>query len=137
MTKRQSDIILQPDAGLFNELSLLIEQSQTRLQSYANSTLTTLFWQVGKRINENILQYKRADYGKQIVPTVSAQLETRYGRNFTEKNVRRMLQFAEQFTDSSIVVTLSRQLSRSQFFKDTIFSFKAFIKFNLNISTIK
>ena len=64
MTKRQSDIILQPDAGLFNELSLLIEQSQTRLQSYANSTLTTLFWQVGKRINENILQYKRADYGK-------------------------------------------------------------------------
>jgi DUF1016 N-terminal domain len=49
------------------------------------------------------------------VPTLSAQLENKYDRNFTEKNVRRMIQFAEQFVDSSIVVTLSRQLSWSHF----------------------
>jgi hypothetical protein len=68
-----------------------------------------------KRINKNILQNKRAEYGKQIVPTLSTQLENKYGRNFTEKNVRRMLQFAEQFADKEIVVTLSRQLSWSHF----------------------
>ena len=61
------------------------------------------------------MQNKRADYGKQIVPTVSAQLENAYGKNFTEKNVRRMIQFAEQFSDFTIVVTLSRQLSWSHF----------------------
>ena len=74
-----------------------------------------LFWHIGNRINKEILQNKRADYGKRIVPTVSAQLEERFGRNFTEKNVRRMIQFAEQFPDNSIVVTLSRQLSWSHF----------------------
>ena len=40
---------------------------------------------------------------------------TRYGRSFEEKNLRRMLQFSEQFEDFSIVVTLSRQLSWSHF----------------------
>jgi predicted nuclease of restriction endonuclease-like (RecB) superfamily len=81
----------------------------------ANSTLTILFWQVGKRINDDILQNQRAEYGKQIVSTVSTQLEDLYGRNFTERNVRRMMQFAEIFSDMQIVVPLARQLSWSHF----------------------
>lgn len=103
------------DEKLFGELSQLIEQSQQQVVSYANSTLTLLFWQVGKRINEEVLKNQRAEYGKQIVPTVSAQLENRYGRNFAEKNVRRMMQFAELFADFQIVVPLARQLSWSHF----------------------
>lgn len=106
---------LLPVADLYNELSQLIEQSKTQVISYVNSTLTILFWQVGKRINEHILQNKRAEYGKQIVPTLSAQLEKTYGKNFTEKNVRRMMRFAEQFQEMEIVVPLSRQLSWSHF----------------------
>jgi hypothetical protein len=77
--------------SLFNELSQLIEESRKQVVVQANSTLTLLFWQVGKRINEEVLRNKRAEYGKQIVSTVSAQLEDKYGRNFAEKNVRRML----------------------------------------------
>ncbi|MDP2207871.1 MAG: PDDEXK nuclease domain-containing protein [Bacteroidota bacterium] len=100
---------------LFAELSQLIQQSQTQVAVAVNSTLTTLFWQVGHRINTHILQNRRAEYGKQIVPTVSAQLEKEYGRNFTEKNVRRMMKFAVQFQENEIVVTLSRQLSWSHF----------------------
>lgn len=103
------------ETDLLNELSQLVEQSQQQVIVQNNSVLTLLFWQIGFRINETILQNKRAEYGKQIVPTVSAQLENKYGRNFTEKNVRRMLRFAEQFTDKQIVVTLSRQLSWSHF----------------------
>lgn len=67
------------------------------------------------RVNETILQNKRAQYGKQIVPALSEQLEPKYGRNFEEKNLRRMMQFADQFIDKEIVVTLSRQLSWSHF----------------------
>lgn len=103
------------DEDLFAELSLLIEQSRNQVAMYANSTLTVLFWQVGKRINEEILQNQRAEYGKQILQILSAKLENRYGRNFTEKNVRRMIQFFEIFPDFQIVVTLSRQLSWSHF----------------------
>ncbi len=98
------------EKDLFNELSQLIEQSQQQVVAQANSTLTLLFWHIGNRINKEILQNKRADYGKQIVATLSAQLEERFGRNFTEKNVRRMIKFAEQSTDNSIVATLARRL---------------------------
>jgi predicted nuclease of restriction endonuclease-like (RecB) superfamily len=98
---------------LYKDLSVLIENGQKQLSFYANSSLILVFWQVGKRINEDILQNKRAEYGKQIVPILSAQLERVYGKNFTEKNVRRMMQFAEQFPDIEIVVPLARQLSWS------------------------
>ena len=105
----------QTEQVLVTELSLLIEQSQHQVVAQANSTLTLLFWQVGKRINEDILQNKRADYGKQIVSTLSAQLKEKYGRNFELGNLRRMMQFAEQFPDLQIVVPLARQLSWSHF----------------------
>jgi len=72
-----------------------------------------LFWHIGSRINQNILQNKRADYGKQIVVKLSRQLAEKYGRNFEEKNLRRMLQFEGQLSDEKIVDTLSRQLSWS------------------------
>jgi len=103
------------DNKLLSELSQLIEQSQQQVAVYANSTLTILFWHIGKRINDEVLDNQRAEYGKQIVSAVSAQLEKKYGRNFTEKNVRRMMQFANLFPDLQIVVPLARQLSWSHF----------------------
>lgn len=115
MAKKTTNILKTTDAALFDDLARLIELSQSTLISYANSTLATLFWQVGKRINDTILLNKRGDYGKQIVVTLSRQLQEKYGRNFEEKNLRRMMQFAEIFTDFEIVVTLSRQLSWSHF----------------------
>ncbi len=57
------------------ELSQLIELSKIEVAITANITVTLLFWHEGSRINNHILQNKRADYGKQIVSTVSAQLE--------------------------------------------------------------
>ncbi len=106
---------INPENKLLGDLSRLIEQSQRQVAVYANSTLTVLFWQIGKRINDDVLKNQRANYGKQIVPTLSMQLEQKYGRNFTEKNVRRMMQFAELFPDIEIVVPLARQLSWSHF----------------------
>lgn len=111
----KKDNIIKAEDMLYSELSKLIEYSKTQVISYANSSLTTLFWQVGKRINEHILQNKRADYGKQIVVTLARKLSDKYGRNFEEKNLRRMIQFADQFPDIEIVGPLARHLSWSHF----------------------
>jgi predicted nuclease of restriction endonuclease-like (RecB) superfamily len=110
-----SDDSLLIDKKLFTELSQLIEQSQRQVTSYANSTLTVLFWHIGKRINEEVLNNRRADYGRKILPPLATRLEEKYGRNFNEKNVRRMVQFAKVFPDFEIVVPLARQLSWSHF----------------------
>jgi len=103
------------EESLFNELSQLIEQSQRQVFSHANSTLTILFWQIGQCINGEILKNKRAAYAKQIVSTLSTQLRSQYGRNFEMRNLRRMIQFAEQFTDLRTLLPLSQQLSWSHF----------------------
>lgn len=113
MAGRKNATIIEQ--SLFNELSQLIEQNQRQVLSHANSTLTILFWQIGQRINDEILRNKRAEYAKQIVSTLSTQLKNQYGRNFEIRNLRRMIQFAEQFTDLKIILQLSRQLSWSHF----------------------
>ncbi|QNF31242.1 DUF1016 domain-containing protein (plasmid) [Adhaeribacter swui] len=112
MTEKKN---ILPESFLFHEISNLIEQSHLQVISQVNSTMTLLFWQVGKRINEFILEHKRAEYGQQIVVTLSRQLKERYGRSFEEKNLRRMLQFATVFSEHEQVLTLSRQLSWSHF----------------------
>jgi predicted nuclease of restriction endonuclease-like (RecB) superfamily len=100
---------------LLSDLSLLIEQSRNFVVVQANSMMTMLFWNVGKRINEDILQNKRADYGKQIVATLSQQLVEKYGKNFEKTNLTRMMKFAEEFPDLEIVAPLAQQLSWSHF----------------------
>ncbi len=102
-------------SNLVIELSYLIEESKQQVAKVANSTLTLLFWHVGKRIQEEVLKNERAAYGKQIVTSVSLQLAEKYGRNFNERNVRRMMQFALDFNDFRIVSPLAAQLSWSHF----------------------
>jgi predicted nuclease of restriction endonuclease-like (RecB) superfamily len=42
-------------------------------------------------------------------------LENEYGKGFSEKNIRRMMQFAEVFPDEQIVASAMRQLSWTHF----------------------
>jgi predicted nuclease of restriction endonuclease-like (RecB) superfamily len=100
---------------LIGDIRRLIETARHNVAITVNAGLTILYWQVGNRIRQDILKEKRADYGKEIVVTLSRQLTDDYGNNFNEKNLRRMIQFAEVFPDKEIVVTLSRQLSWSHF----------------------
>ena len=119
MAKKRTIINISKSTGidevLFKDLSLLIEKSKQKVLSQVKSVVNLLFWQVGKRINDEILDNKRAEYGAQIIPNLAEKLSAKYGRNFDEKNLRRMLQFAECFPEKKIVVTLSRQLSWSHF----------------------
>lgn len=103
------------DQALFDEISTLIDKSRQAIFAQANHTMVMMFWQIGVRINGEVLQNKRADYGKQIVSTLSTQLVGKYGRSFEVRNLRRMMQFAEQFQNVEILSTLSTQLSWSHF----------------------
>jgi predicted nuclease of restriction endonuclease-like (RecB) superfamily len=75
-----------------------------------------MYWHIGERINRDVLGNQRAEYGKQIVSTVSTQLQEEFGtKGFDEKSIRRMMQFAQQFPNIQIVAPLVRQLSWSHF----------------------
>lgn len=101
------------ETQLFSQISVILKQSKKDISNKNNSVIT--FWKIGNVVNNNLLQNKRAVYGTKIIVTLSRQLMNKYGRDYEEKNFRRMLQFAERFPDFEKVVTLSQKLSWSHF----------------------
>ena len=102
-------------ADLLTDLRALIEQARDATARAVNSALVLLYWSIGDRIRRDILRDKRADYGKQILGTLSQELSTLYGRGYTYDNLTRMVMLAELFPESDIVGALSRQLGWSHF----------------------
>jgi hypothetical protein len=100
---------------LFNQLASIIEQGKKQVAVQVNSTVVSTYWRLGRTINEHILNNERAEYGKEIVSNLSAQLVEKYGKSFTERNLRRMMQFADLFPDPEILSPLATKLSWSHF----------------------
>lgn len=97
------------------ELRGLIESARRHVAQTANATLTMLYWHVGQRIQSEVLHNGRAEYGGQIVSTLSTHLVAEYGQAFGERSLRRMVQFAEAFPTEAVVATLAQHLSWSHF----------------------
>ena len=100
---------------LVSDLRHLIERSREQVAVTVNSTLVMLYWQMGRRIREDVLRNERAEYGTEIVSTLSRQLSEEFGNGFTRSNLSRMMSFSEAFPDERIVAALSQQLSWSHF----------------------
>lgn len=67
-----------------NEIRSLIEQTRSKVAQTVNSALVLMNWHIGKRINDEILQNKRAEYGKEIVASLSRQLTVDIWKRFHE-----------------------------------------------------
>lgn len=116
LPKKASDVEYKAiKSTLVDDIHCLIHETKSILASTVNSALTILYWKIGHRIHTEILNRKRAEYGEQVVKELAEQLETKYGRGFSIKNLRHMVHFAEIFAEEKIVLTLSRQLAWSHF----------------------
>ena len=100
---------------LLADLREIIGRGKLQAVAAVNSALTLTYWQVGQRMNTEVLRGQRAAYGQQVVASVAERLVAACGKSFEAKNLRRMMQFAEVFSDLEIVVPLARQLSWSHF----------------------
>ena len=101
--------------NLFFEIKQLIEEGRQQVAQAVNTGLIATYWNIGKRINEEVLGNKRAEYGKQILPTLSAKLTEEFGKGWSVQQLQHCLHFVETFPDFQIVSTLWRQLSWSHF----------------------
>jgi DUF1016 N-terminal domain len=123
MTRKHTQAVIK--RSLFADIRRMIEEARSAVAVTVNAGTTILYWQVGSRIRKDILQEKRAEYGEEILRMLSARLGPEFGRGFGEKNLRRMVQFAEAFPDEQIVAALLRQLGWTHFtmiipFKDPL-----------------
>ena len=105
----------QSPAALLADLRELILHAREGVARAVDSGLTTLYWHVGRRIRQDILKEKRADYGERIVSALAAQLSAEFGRGFSRRNLFNMVRFAEVFPDRGIVQPLAAQLSWTHF----------------------
>ena len=96
------DKIQQNEQQLFADIRQLIDDARLMVSKVVASGVTALYWNIGTRINKEILNNQRAEYGQQIVATLARQLVQEYGNNFEEKNLRRIIQFAQLFPDAGI-----------------------------------
>jgi len=99
---------------LFEQIRNLIEQTKYNVAIAVNSSLTMMYWEIGNKINQDILNNQRAEYGKEIVATVSQQLSEQYGKGYSYSALTRMMKFAKNIDEKNIA-TLSQQLSWSHF----------------------
>jgi predicted nuclease of restriction endonuclease-like (RecB) superfamily len=64
-------------------------------------------------IRKNVLGEERAEYGQQIISTLSKQLILDYGEGYSERNLAYMIRFAETFPRKDILHTVCAKLSWS------------------------
>lgn len=107
--------LLATDNALISDIRRMIDKTRTLVASAVNVGLTKLYWEIGKRIHQEILKGDRADYGKQILATLSQELLQSHGGGFSYSALTRMVKFYESFQDEKIVATLWQQLSWSHF----------------------
>jgi len=102
-------------ADLLSELRGMILETRRAVAVSVNAGLTTLYWRIGRRVAEDLLGQKRADYGAELVALMARGLETEFGSSFGEKNLRHMVRFVQAFPDEEVVSAVRRHLSWSHF----------------------
>ncbi len=100
---------------LLSDVRALILEARQRVAQTVNAGLTVLYWQIGIRIQKDILKEKRAEYGAEIVQSLTGQLTTEFGRGFSRSNLFNMIRFAEVFPDVQIVQSLIAKLGWTHF----------------------
>ena len=101
----------QQEKMLFSDVCQIIDGARGRIATYVYTEACLTNWNVGKRIKDDVLFNKRAEYGKQVVINLSIKLTERYGSGWSEKTLRHCLRAAETFSEEDILSATQRQLT--------------------------
>jgi predicted nuclease of restriction endonuclease-like (RecB) superfamily len=124
LSKKQSASVTGYDAMLSCVVELL-EQARRTSARAVNTIMTATYWEIGRRIVEHEqLGKNRADYGKQVIDLLAADLTAKLGRGFGRSNLFQMRQFYTYYPNivqtvsaqsgNQIIQTLSGQLTVSE-----------------------
>lgn len=98
---------------LVKDIKDLINSSQDRAIRAIDNERVLLYWNIGKRIIEELQQGQdRADYGKEIIKNLSNDLQPDFGSGYSIRQLELMRQFYKTFP---ITNALHSQLNWSQY----------------------
>jgi predicted nuclease of restriction endonuclease-like (RecB) superfamily len=113
--KRSRAVVPANSRPLLRDVTELIRQAREATALAVNSALVRLYWQVGHGIRSEVLRHERAEYGRQILSTLSKELVAEFGNGYSVPNLSRMMRLAEVFPQPEILSTLSKELGWSHF----------------------
>ena len=99
ITKKDVSIQASQIESLYKDACLIIDKSKQAAYSAVNETLIKRNWLLGLRIQHEILQDQRAEYGKQVIKLLSEGLVKRYGRGFSMRNLYYFIDFYQDHND--------------------------------------
>jgi hypothetical protein len=67
---------------LLSDVRELIHAARQTVARGVNAALVMLYWNIGQRLRVEVLNERRADYGKEILSTLSKELVAEFGRGF-------------------------------------------------------
>jgi predicted nuclease of restriction endonuclease-like (RecB) superfamily len=91
------------DTAYIAEIKRIVASARTQAYSAVNFTMVEAYWLIGERIVEEEQQGKeRAEYGKEVIQTVSRELTQEFGKGFSATNIRGFRLFYLAFKDFQI-----------------------------------
>jgi hypothetical protein len=80
--------------NLFIKIAELIEASRNKVVSAINLTMVYTYYEIGRMIVEDEQKgNSRAEYAKSVIKELSVNLSNKFGRGFSEPNLRNMRKF--------------------------------------------
>lgn len=80
--------------ALANQIKSILKSAQAKAVSAVNSAMVFAYWEIGKRIVEEEQNgSERADYGAFLLKELAQNLSVDLGKNFDERELRRIRQF--------------------------------------------
>ena len=96
---------------IYQEIHDLLHKARQNIISNVNYTMTKTYFLIGKRIVEEEQDgNKRAEYGKNLIKTLSKKLTKEFGKGFSETNLEQMRKFFKVY---GISQTLSEEFRLS------------------------
>jgi predicted nuclease of restriction endonuclease-like (RecB) superfamily len=92
---------------LFTQVIELLQNARQQVLRTINSTMTYTYFEIGRMIVEEEQNGKdRAEYGKQVLKGLSAQLTKEFGKGFSVESLDRMRKFYKIYSNSSSVMRI-------------------------------
>jgi predicted nuclease of restriction endonuclease-like (RecB) superfamily len=85
-------------SSLINEIKSILNEARAKAVSAINSAMVFAYWEIGRRIVEEEQNGKeKADYGSFLLKELAQNLSVDLGKNFDERELRRIRQFYVTF----------------------------------------
>ncbi|MFH1821455.1 MAG: DUF1016 N-terminal domain-containing protein [Methanobacteriota archaeon] len=106
-----TEIAVSAYKKLVDGISRTFERARDEVVANANTILTRAYWEIGKQISQVEQKNElRAEYGEGLIEKLSEDLSEKFGRGFSDVNLRRMRKFYQQ----NRIQSTSTELSWSQ-----------------------